>query len=136
MYLRQLERQSPPLANSSRRRISTLSSWFTLLEDEETNVGNAAVSALRPRRHATAAAELLQLVERCQPDVAIVDIRMPTHTDEGLRAAKQIRTQLAPDEVADRVPTKPTDRDRTSGRPRSAHRHSVTQSPMRCHTVV
>jgi DNA-binding NarL/FixJ family response regulator len=36
--------------------------------------------------------ELLELVERTQPDVAIVDIRMPpTHTDEGLRAAKVIR---------------------------------------------
>jgi DNA-binding NarL/FixJ family response regulator len=36
--------------------------------------------------------ELCALVERSNPDVAIVDIRMPpTHTDEGLRAAKQIR---------------------------------------------
>ncbi len=36
--------------------------------------------------------ELVALVERERPDVAIVDIRMPpTHTDEGLRAAKEIR---------------------------------------------
>ncbi len=36
--------------------------------------------------------ELCALVDRTKPDVAIVDIRMPpTHTDEGLRAAKQIR---------------------------------------------
>jgi DNA-binding NarL/FixJ family response regulator len=36
--------------------------------------------------------ELLSLVERCLPDVAVIDIRMPpTHTDEGLRAAKSIR---------------------------------------------
>jgi DNA-binding NarL/FixJ family response regulator len=35
---------------------------------------------------------LLDLIERTQPDVAIIDIRMPpTHTDEGLRAAKAIR---------------------------------------------
>jgi DNA-binding NarL/FixJ family response regulator len=35
---------------------------------------------------------LLALVEEQQPDVAIVDIRMPpTHTDEGLRAARAIR---------------------------------------------
>jgi len=38
------------------------------------------------------AEELYALVERFQPDVAIVDIRMPpSHTDEGLRAAKLIR---------------------------------------------
>ena len=36
--------------------------------------------------------ELLELVEATRPDVAIVDIRMPpTHTDEGLRAAQEIR---------------------------------------------
>jgi DNA-binding NarL/FixJ family response regulator len=40
------------------------------------------------------AGELFALVERCRPDVAIVDIRMPpTHTDEGLRAAKTIRAR-------------------------------------------
>jgi DNA-binding NarL/FixJ family response regulator len=38
--------------------------------------------------------ELCALVERSRPDVAIVDIRMPpTHTDEGLRAAKLIRAR-------------------------------------------
>ncbi len=41
---------------------------------------------------ATDAEGLLELVEQTQPDVAIIDIRMPpTHTDEGLRAAKTIR---------------------------------------------
>jgi len=41
---------------------------------------------------ASNAEELLTLVERHRPEVAIVDIRMPpTHTDEGLRAAKAIR---------------------------------------------
>jgi DNA-binding NarL/FixJ family response regulator len=36
--------------------------------------------------------DLLELVEQTRPDVAIVDIRMPpTHTDEGLRAARVIR---------------------------------------------
>jgi DNA-binding NarL/FixJ family response regulator len=35
---------------------------------------------------------LIELVQRTLPDVAIIDIRMPpTHTDEGLRAAKVIR---------------------------------------------
>jgi DNA-binding NarL/FixJ family response regulator len=36
--------------------------------------------------------ELLMIVRSYRPDIAIVDIRMPpTHTDEGLRAAQQIR---------------------------------------------
>ena len=36
--------------------------------------------------------ELLERIEATQPDVVIVDIRMPpTHTDEGLRAAREIR---------------------------------------------
>jgi DNA-binding NarL/FixJ family response regulator len=40
--------------------------------------------------------ELIAAVDSAKPDVAVVDIRMPpTHTDEGLRAAKTIR-QLAP----------------------------------------
>jgi DNA-binding NarL/FixJ family response regulator len=36
--------------------------------------------------------ELLMIVRSYRPDIAIVDIRMPpTHTDEGLRAAQEIR---------------------------------------------
>jgi len=36
--------------------------------------------------------ELMRLVEQERPDVAIVDVRMPpTHTTEGLEAARQIR---------------------------------------------
>jgi DNA-binding NarL/FixJ family response regulator len=39
--------------------------------------------------------ELVRKVMAHKPDVAIVDVRMPpTHTDEGLRAARQIREQL------------------------------------------
>jgi DNA-binding NarL/FixJ family response regulator len=42
---------------------------------------------------ASDADELLQEVADKAPDVAIVDIRMPpTHTDEGLRAARQLRS--------------------------------------------
>jgi DNA-binding NarL/FixJ family response regulator len=38
--------------------------------------------------------ELLREVEAKQPDVAIVDIRMPpTHTDEGLQAARELRSR-------------------------------------------
>jgi len=37
---------------------------------------------------------LLDVVERLQPDLAVVDVRMPpTLTDDGLRAALQIRAQ-------------------------------------------
>jgi DNA-binding NarL/FixJ family response regulator len=42
----------------------------------------------------TTAEELLHEVQRSPPDVAIVDIRMPpTHTDEGVRAALDIRAR-------------------------------------------
>ena len=37
------------------------------------------------------AGDLLTVVERHRPDLAVVDVRMPpTHTDEGQRAALQI----------------------------------------------
>ena len=40
------------------------------------------------------AADLLRKVGAHKPDVAVVDMRMPpTHTDEGLRAAQQIRAE-------------------------------------------
>jgi DNA-binding NarL/FixJ family response regulator len=40
------------------------------------------------------AAELVSAVDREPPEVAIVDIRMPpTHTDEGLQAAREIRAR-------------------------------------------
>jgi DNA-binding NarL/FixJ family response regulator len=39
------------------------------------------------------AAGLLQLVERESPDLVVLDVRMPpTHTDEGIRAALELRT--------------------------------------------
>ena len=39
--------------------------------------------------------ELLRVVRRHQPDLAIIDVRMPpTHTDDGLRAALQIRAEF------------------------------------------
>ena len=50
--------------------------------------------ASRSSGQAGTADDLLLKVRSYKPDVAIVDIRMPpTHTDEGLRAAKEIREQ-------------------------------------------
>lgn len=41
------------------------------------------------------AEDLLRKVRAHKPDVAIVDVRMPpTHTDEGIRAAQEIRAEL------------------------------------------
>jgi DNA-binding NarL/FixJ family response regulator len=41
------------------------------------------------------AAGLMRKVRAHKPDVAVVDVRMPpTHTDEGLRAAQEIRAEL------------------------------------------
>ena len=38
------------------------------------------------------AVALVEAVERHRPDLAVVDVRMPpTHTDDGLRAALEIR---------------------------------------------
>jgi DNA-binding NarL/FixJ family response regulator len=43
---------------------------------------------------ASDAEDLLRQVDEARPDVAIVDIRMPpTHTDEGLRAALELRAR-------------------------------------------
>jgi DNA-binding NarL/FixJ family response regulator len=44
---------------------------------------------------ASDADELMRWVRAHRPDVAVIDIRMPpTHTDEGVRAAKAIRAEL------------------------------------------
>jgi DNA-binding NarL/FixJ family response regulator len=44
---------------------------------------------------ASDAEELMREVHAHRPDVAVIDIRMPpTHTDEGVRAAKAIRSEL------------------------------------------
>jgi DNA-binding NarL/FixJ family response regulator len=40
------------------------------------------------------AGELMTLVQRERPDIAILDVRMPpTHTDEGIRAALELRSR-------------------------------------------
>lgn len=54
LYLRQLETQEPaPSRCTLYRRISTLSSWFRWLEDEEIIIGNPAARVRRPQRHTT-----------------------------------------------------------------------------------
>ena len=56
-----------------------------LLEEAEIEVVGQAADA----------EELMRKVRAHKPDVAIIDVRMPpTHTDEGLRAARQIRAEL------------------------------------------
>jgi DNA-binding NarL/FixJ family response regulator len=56
-----------------------------LLEEAEIEVVGQAADA----------GELMRKVRAHKPDVAIVDVRMPpTHTDEGLRAAREIRAEL------------------------------------------
>ena len=52
LYLRQLEALEPPPARCTLyRRVSTLSSWFRWLEDEDVLVGNPAARVRRPQRH-------------------------------------------------------------------------------------
>jgi len=52
VYLRSLEAQPcPPSAGTLYRRISTLSSWFRWLEDEDVIVGNPAARVRRPHRY-------------------------------------------------------------------------------------
>ena len=53
-----------------------------------------AESGIETVAQAADADELLRLVARTTPDAAVVDIRMPpTHTDEGLHAARRIRRE-------------------------------------------
>ncbi len=52
LYLRELEAQdTPPAPGTLYRRVSTLSSWFRWLEDEDVTVGNPAARIRRPQRH-------------------------------------------------------------------------------------
>jgi DNA-binding NarL/FixJ family response regulator len=52
-------------------------------------------AGFRVLAEASDAEELMRQVHAHRPDVAVVDIRMPpTHTDEGVRAAKAIRSEL------------------------------------------
>ena len=66
----------------------------------------ARASRWRPRRRTPARAAASRST-RTRPDVAIVDIRMPpTHTDEGLRAAHEIRARHPGDRDRDPLPAR------------------------------
>jgi integrase/recombinase XerD len=52
LYLRELEAvDAPPAPGTLYRRVSTLSSWFRWLEDEDVTIGNPAARIRRPQRH-------------------------------------------------------------------------------------
>lgn len=52
-------------------------------------------SGLRVLGQAGNGDDLLELARRTKPDVAVVDVRMPpTHTTEGLKAARELRREL------------------------------------------
>jgi DNA-binding NarL/FixJ family response regulator len=70
-----------------------------VIADDSALVRDGLRHALEAHGHHVAATaanadELLELVEHSNPEIALIDIRMPpTHTSEGLRAASAIRTQ-------------------------------------------
>jgi class 3 adenylate cyclase/CheY-like chemotaxis protein len=89
-----LEREFPPLRCGPRRDVDRLR---VVLADDSVLIreGIARVledAGIHVAAQAGTADELLRDVELTEPDVAIVDIRMPpSGTDEGLRAARVIR---------------------------------------------
>jgi DNA-binding NarL/FixJ family response regulator/class 3 adenylate cyclase len=89
-----LPRDFPPL----RKTISTLGSSLTVVLADDTVLLREGVARLLGESGFDVVAQsgtgedLLRHVAMHKPDVAIVDIRMPpTYTDEGLRAAREIR---------------------------------------------
>lgn len=60
----------------------------------EAIAGSLAAAGFEVVGQAADAEELIALVDRERPDVAVVDVRMPpTHTTEGLEAARRIRAR-------------------------------------------
>jgi class 3 adenylate cyclase/ActR/RegA family two-component response regulator len=88
-----LEREFPPL-EGARRRVTPLR---IVLADDSVLLREGVASLLEEQGYhvvgqAGDAEDLLSLIDETLPDVAIVDIRMPpTKTDEGIRAAHEIR---------------------------------------------
>ncbi len=86
-----LEREDPPVANNDGMRVVVAEDSVLLREGIARLLEDAGLEVVG---QAGTADELMLKVRSYKPDVAIVDIRMPpTQTDEGLRAAKEIREQ-------------------------------------------
>ena len=92
-----LPRDFPPLRNT----IATLGTSITVSLADDTVLLREGIARLLADSgfdvvsQAGNAEDLLRHVAMHKPDVAVVDIRMPpTHTDEGLRAAREIRERF------------------------------------------
>jgi DNA-binding NarL/FixJ family response regulator/class 3 adenylate cyclase len=92
-----LPRDFPPLRNT----VGTLGSSISVALADDTVLLREGVARLLAEAgfevvsQAGTAEDLLRHVAMHKPDVAVVDIRMPpTHTDEGLRAAREIRERF------------------------------------------
>jgi DNA-binding NarL/FixJ family response regulator/class 3 adenylate cyclase len=94
LVVEDLPRDFPPLRNT----VATLGSSVRVVLADDTVLLREGVARLLTESgfevvaQSGNAEDLLRHVGMHKPDVAIVDIRMPpTHTDEGLRAAREIR---------------------------------------------
>ena len=92
-----LPRDFPPLRNT----VSTLGASISVVLADDTVLLREGIARLLADSgfdvlaQSGNAEDLLRHVGMHKPDVAIVDIRMPpTHTDEGLRAAREIRERF------------------------------------------
>jgi DNA-binding NarL/FixJ family response regulator len=85
---------TPPSSASSRIRVAIAEDSVLLREGLVRLLRDAGFDVVGA---ATDAAGLLGIVDRDPPDVVILDIRMPpSHTDEGIRLAAEIRAREGP----------------------------------------
>jgi DNA-binding NarL/FixJ family response regulator/class 3 adenylate cyclase len=93
-----LPTEFPPLRTGGTKKVTGDSARVVVAEDSalfrEGLVRVLSEAGFNVIAEARNAHELRTIVEREQPDVAIVDVRMPpTHTDEGTRTAKELKAQ-------------------------------------------
>jgi DNA-binding NarL/FixJ family response regulator/class 3 adenylate cyclase len=92
-----LEREFPPLRTESPESELDTGGTTVVLADDSVLLREGTARLLEDAGFSVVgqagdAEDLMLKVRSYRPDVAVVDIRMPpTHTDEGLRAAKEIR---------------------------------------------